>query len=213
MIDLEQKLNEDGFSDFDQQIDGTFDEQGHPEIRWHAEILKPDSPRRPIRSPSSSPGPWGAARAGGSTGDGDQPPAALADRAASLVPAGTPARPSGLDRIQRPSHRPSPGLGGALGGRDGGLIQMQVTQLVHADPERVREVRLTVTWPDGNKEDSLSVATHFVVLQPTGRVSTGTPGQGSGPEHRHAGGASRGPPGRHRHPLGSLGDARWGSAS
>src|SRR5208282_2462718 len=42
LVDLEQKLNQDGFSDFDKEIDGTFEEEKHPEIKWKAEILKPD---------------------------------------------------------------------------------------------------------------------------------------------------------------------------
>jgi pantoate kinase len=65
-----------------------------------------------------------------------------------------------------------------------GMIQMQVQALVTQLQQGIREVRLTVTWPDGNKEDSFTVTTHFVVLNPTGTgISTGTPvpwGQGSG---------------------------------
>ncbi len=42
MEDLEEKLQKDGFSDFDDELDGTFDDEGWPEYRWSADILKPD---------------------------------------------------------------------------------------------------------------------------------------------------------------------------
>ncbi len=74
MIDLEQKLNEDGFSDFDQQIDGTFDEQGHPEIRWHAEILRPDVTKATDQLTQLINGAMGGA--GGPSGGGGRNPLA-----------------------------------------------------------------------------------------------------------------------------------------
>jgi pantoate kinase len=70
-----------------------------------------------------------------------------------------------------------------LGGAMTGLIQQQVQTQVTQLQQGIREVRLTITWPDGNKEDSFTVTTHMVVLNPTGTgISTGTPvppGQGS----------------------------------
>ena len=68
-----------------------------------------------------------------------------------------------------------------MGGMATTMIQAEVTQLVTLIQTGVREVRLTITWPDGNREDNLSIATHFVILQASGTgVSTGLPpGQGS----------------------------------
>ena len=181
MIDLEQKLNEDGFSDFDQQIDGTFDDQGHPEIRWHAEILRPDVTKATdqiTQMITSAMGGGGATSGQGVSGG--NPLAGLLG-GSSLIPPGTSLPSSISSSASDSASGPTvAGLGGALGAATTGLVQTQVTQLVQQIQQALREVRLTVTWPDGAREDSLSVATHLVVLKPTGSgVSAGTPnGQG-----------------------------------
>jgi general secretion pathway protein I len=41
MVDLEEKYKADGFRDTDESDEGTFDEEGHPEIRWTAEVVAP----------------------------------------------------------------------------------------------------------------------------------------------------------------------------
>jgi hypothetical protein len=96
------------------------------------------------------------------------------------------------------------GIGGALGGMASGLIQSQVDMLVAQLQKGVREVRLTVFWPEGRGEDSLSVATHLVVLNAPGAgTSTGAPpGQGTATGTSgttavpgQAGAPSGGPPG------------------
>jgi general secretion pathway protein I len=173
MIDLEQKYNEDGFSDFDQQIDGNFEEQGHPEILWHAEILRPDVTKATDQITQLINGAMG----GGATQGGSNPLSSLIG-GSSLIPAGTQLPSSSASSADSPTVT---GLGGALGSAMGGMVQMEVTQLVQQIQSAFREVRLTVTWPDGSREDSLSIATHLVVLQPTGSgVSSGTAnGQGS----------------------------------
>ncbi len=172
MIDLEQKYNEDGFSDFDQQIDGNFEEQGHPEILWHAEVLRPDVTKATDQITQLINGAMG----GGGTPGGSNPLSSLIG-GSSLVPAGSqPPSSSGAT----PDNPAVTGLGGALGSATAGLVQMEVTQLVQQIQNALREVRLTVTWPDGAREDSLSLATHLVVLQPTGSGVSGTAnGQGS----------------------------------
>ncbi len=93
MIDLEKKLNEDGFSDFDQQIDGTFEEQGHPEIRWHAEVLRPDVTKATDQITqliNGAIGGAGAPSAPGSVGASGSNPLAALIGGSSLIPAGTP---------------------------------------------------------------------------------------------------------------------------
>ena len=42
MNDLEDQLHKDGFSDFDDDKRGTFEDEGAPDFAWRAEILKPD---------------------------------------------------------------------------------------------------------------------------------------------------------------------------
>lgn len=51
MVDIEQQLNVEGFSEFAEDMEGTFEEEGWPEFRWRAKILKV---RIPI--PSNMPG-------------------------------------------------------------------------------------------------------------------------------------------------------------
>ncbi|MFX8539121.1 hypothetical protein ABTL98_18710, partial [Acinetobacter baumannii] len=41
MLDLEELLTKDGFSDYDDENHGTFEDDGAPEFAWRAEILKP----------------------------------------------------------------------------------------------------------------------------------------------------------------------------
>jgi general secretion pathway protein I len=193
MIDLEQKLNEDGFSDFDQQIDGTFDDQGHPEIRWHAEVLKPDTAKANEQLTQLITGAMGGGTPGANGEASGNPSGGLLSgflNQSSLVPTGS-ALPSALSGLvpqgssnsdsSAPSSPTMAGLGGAAGGLATTLIQTQVMQLVTLIQNGVREVRLTVIWPDGKREDNISIATHFVILQPTGTgVSSGAPpGQGT----------------------------------
>ena len=40
MIDVEEELWEKGFGDFDKDLEGDFEEEGYPNIRWKAEIRK-----------------------------------------------------------------------------------------------------------------------------------------------------------------------------
>ena len=42
MLDIEDDLQKKGFSDFDDEQHGSFDEDGSPDYSWSAEILKPD---------------------------------------------------------------------------------------------------------------------------------------------------------------------------
>jgi general secretion pathway protein I len=42
MVALEEGFERTGFSDFDETEEGTFEDDGHPEIRWTAEVVKPE---------------------------------------------------------------------------------------------------------------------------------------------------------------------------
>jgi general secretion pathway protein I len=192
LVDLEQKLNQDGFSDFDKEIDGTFEAEKRPEIKWKAEILKPDLTKSLDQFTgiiSSALGGIGGAGAAGGTGGlggggGANPLAALLG-SSSLVPPGTQLPDSLSGSASSAASAPTTtGLSGMMGGAMTGIIQSQAQALVQQLQQGIREIRLTVTWPDGNKEDSFMVTTHLIVLNPTGTgISTGTtplpPGQGS----------------------------------
>lgn len=185
LIDLEDKLNQDGFSDFDKEIDGTFDEEKHPEMRWKAEILKPDLTKSVQQITALIGGAMGGAGGTGGLGGvagGNSALTSLLGQSA-LVQPGTQI-PDSLSSSSSaaPSNPTSSGLGGLLGGAANGLIQSQVQMLVQQIQQGVREVRLTVYWPEGRHEESFTVTTHFVILNPTG-PGAGTnglpPGQGT----------------------------------
>jgi general secretion pathway protein I len=41
MVEVEADLERKGFRDFDETDEGTFEEEGHPEIRWQLDVLRP----------------------------------------------------------------------------------------------------------------------------------------------------------------------------
>jgi len=167
MVDLEVKLNQDGFSDFDKEIDGTFEEEGRGDFTWKAEIIKPDLAKSTTQLTQMITGAMGGGATGGQAGGGGLtgPLAGLLGQAALNPPA------SGSSTPSSGSGAPSPvttGLGGILGGAANGLIQSQVEGLVQQIQKGVREVRLTINWKDGTRTDGFTVTTHMVVLNPTG---------------------------------------------
>jgi general secretion pathway protein I len=42
MVELEEGFERTGFRDFDQTEEGTFEEEGHADVRWKAEVVKPE---------------------------------------------------------------------------------------------------------------------------------------------------------------------------
>ena len=41
MVEVEDHYQEEGFRDFDEADEGTFDDEGHPEVAWALEVVKP----------------------------------------------------------------------------------------------------------------------------------------------------------------------------
>jgi general secretion pathway protein I len=41
MVEVEADLEREGFRDFDESDEGTFEGEGHPEIRWKLDVLRP----------------------------------------------------------------------------------------------------------------------------------------------------------------------------
>ncbi len=42
MVEVEADYERKGFRDFDEKDEGTFEAQGHPEVRWAVEVVKPE---------------------------------------------------------------------------------------------------------------------------------------------------------------------------
>jgi general secretion pathway protein I len=131
MVALEEGFERTGFRDFDETEEGTFEEEGHPDVRWKAEVVKPEVDLSAAKILEMLTG----------TEDLSQliPGAAGEDGTTVLDP-----------------------RAGALSA----IVQTQLTAFGEQVKKGVREVRLTVSWGDGPAEQSFTVVTHLVVLQP-----------------------------------------------
>lgn len=147
LADVEARYEEDGFRDFDESDDGTFDAEGHPEVAWKVQTTKP----------TMEPGAEGVVKAltgadGGLEGLLGMAPGALAGGAGGGPQASSPL--------------------GAMAGPALAAIQSQLTALGEEIKKGVREVRLTVSWKEGASEESFSVVTHMVVLVPGSQAAS-----------------------------------------
>jgi general secretion pathway protein I len=144
LVEVEATFEEDGFRDFDQSEDGTFSDEGHPEIRWEVKTTKPTVELGADGVIKALTGAEGglmgllgmAPDAQGSGGGGP-----TTDAAGSLMN--------------------SPGAAAAKA-----AIDQQLTALGEEIKKGVRQVRLTVSWDDGRAAESFTVATTMVVLTP-----------------------------------------------
>lgn len=146
MVELEERFERKGFRDFDETEEGTFEADGHAEVRWSLQVLRPRVELGPERILSLL---TGGARGDGEGGD---PLQALA---AQLAPAAKPGEPQTAT------------AGSAGSAATAAALQAQLTTLGEQIKKGVREVRLTVDWPEGLRRSSFTVVTHLVVLSPT----------------------------------------------
>ncbi|MCM2333530.1 MAG: prepilin-type N-terminal cleavage/methylation domain-containing protein [Anaeromyxobacteraceae bacterium] len=158
LAEVEARFEEDGFRDFDESDEGTFDEEGHPEVSWKVATVKP----------TMELGAEGVVKAltgadGGLEGLLGMAPGSLggAGGKGAGAAAGAPISP--------------------LAGQALAAIQTQLTALGEEIKKGVREVRLTVSWKEGPSEESFTVVTHMVVLVPGSQAATaGTGGLPAG---------------------------------
>lgn len=137
MADLESQFNHEGFtSEFDQKMEGDFDEEGWEGFRWEAEIIKPDLDGKNAMALVEQL----VGKLMGNLGQAGSDDAAPADP--------TMAADGGMLAAVRP------------------MVEAQVTALTETLKQTMREVRLHVIWQDGGNEESVDVVTHFVVLAP-----------------------------------------------
>jgi len=152
MNDLEDQLHKDGFSDFDDDKRGTFDEEGAPGYAWRAEILKPD-----VRiDPAQLLGLLGVGP--GKPGD--------ASKSANPLTQGLAAAAGALGS-PTPGMPGMPGAAALAGGPFAGLLQGQAQGFIETLKKSVREVRVTVSWKDGKEERSISASQEMVILPET----------------------------------------------
>jgi len=145
LASLQDRFDKDGFRDFDQTDEGSFEDQGHPEVSWKLEVLKP---RGELGSDRIL-----ALLAGAKDADG-QP----VDLATLLGSGGKgDGSSSGLETI-------FPGAAAATA-----TINLQLIAIGEQLKKGLRQVRLTVAWKDGAREESFTVVTHLVAIPGVGQ--------------------------------------------
>jgi general secretion pathway protein I len=146
LLDVQELLRKDGLSDFSKEYHGTFEDEGWPEFKWRAQVIKPDFDVDPMTAID---------RLGGSLGL-DSMPGGVSGALGNLGGA-IPGMPAG-------------GGGGAAGGAlsalgpMAGLVDAQVKQFSETIKNSVRELKLTVSWKAGSTEESFDVVEHIVVM-------------------------------------------------
>ena len=125
MAALEERYEWKGFRLQDEEDEGTFEEDGHPEVKWRLEVKVP-----PVEL-----GPDDVMRVLTGSDEG------LKELLSS------PDKPPQLGPLQ-------------------GMLQGVLARLGEKLKRGVRQVKLTVSWPEGAREESFAVTTHMVVLAP-----------------------------------------------
>jgi general secretion pathway protein I len=139
---LQDTYEKDGFRDFDQTDEGTFDSDGHPEVRWKLEVLKPQVELGPDQILGLLMG-----APGDSSGGMD-----LASLLGAKAQEGASDPQSGIETV-------FPGAAGMAG-----VLRLQLTKIGEQIKKGVREIRLTVSWKDGARDESFTVVTHLVAF-------------------------------------------------
>jgi general secretion pathway protein I len=154
MLDVEDDLQKKGFSDFDDEQHGTFEDEGAPGYAWSAEILKPDVQLDPAQL-------LGMLGVGGSgSSKGSQQKAGGIGAAASALAQSLGGAQDALKGLQG-------GAASMLGGPLGGMLQGQARIFIETLKKSVREIRLTVSWQDGKQSQKVSASQIVVILPET----------------------------------------------
>jgi general secretion pathway protein I len=172
MLDVEDDLQKNGFSDFSDEKHGDFGEDGFPGYAWSAEIIKPDVKLDPSQLLTliggGAPGSGGGGSSGGGIG------AAAGALAQSLGGA-----QNALSGMQ------TGGAASMLSGPLGGMLSGQMTTFIETMKKSVREIRLSVSWQDGKEKKELSASQIIVILPDSvgkaGQTTTTQPTQTTNP--------------------------------
>jgi general secretion pathway protein I len=156
MLDVEELLTKDGFSDYDDEKHGTFEDDGAPEYTWRAEILKPkiqlDADALLGMMGVGGKGASGSSGSSSSSSSGSSGGLSGAlGMAAGMLGGGGKGGPSAAGGL-------------AAAGPFAGIIQGQAKTFIETLKKSVREVRITVTWKDGKVERSISASQQIVIL-------------------------------------------------
>ena len=164
MLDLEDDLQKKGFSDFNDEQHGTFDEEGAADYAWSAEILKPDVQLDPAQLLSML--GVGGNQQGSSSGSQQGGIGAAAGMLAQSL-GGAQGALQGLQ---------TGGAASMLGGPLGGVLTGQAKTFIETLKKSVREVRLTVSWQDGKQRKDVTASQILVILPESVGAADRTPG-------------------------------------
>jgi len=154
MLDIEDQLQKNGFSDFSDEKHGTFEDEGAAGYAWQAEILKPDVQLDPAQLLGML----------GVGGDNKQQKTGAAAgtggiaAAASALAAQLGGAQGALQGFQ------TGGAAAMMGGPLGGVLQGQAKTFIEQLKKSVREVRLSVSWKDGSQQRSVTASQIVVIL-------------------------------------------------
>ncbi len=144
MVAVEDHYEWKGFATSDESDDGTFEDEGHPEFKWRLEVTAPH----------------GTIDADGLMRSltGTDLQGLLAQGGEALAGAASGGAGGGAQQA---------GLAQQLGGTAlTAILQPTLARLAENVKKGLREVKLTVTWPENGREESFEVRTHMLVLAP-----------------------------------------------
>jgi general secretion pathway protein I len=152
MLDLEEDLQKNGFSDFNDDKRGDFADENAAGYSWNAEILKPDVRLDPAQLIALLGGQTGGAGTGGAASGKPDIGAAASALAGMLGGGGGSSGPQPVSS------------GSPLSGPLGGLMTTQATAFIETLKKSVREIRVTVAWAEGKRSQSVSASQMIVIL-------------------------------------------------
>ncbi len=139
LASLQDGFEKDGFRDMDQTEEGTFERDGHPEVRWKLEVIRPKIELGPEQLL--------AVFMGGTAED-----AQTADLAKLLG-----GKSTSKDDASAGIETLFPGAAAMMA-----PLRTQMTVIGEQMKKGLREIRLTVAWKDGTHDESFTVVTHMI---------------------------------------------------
>jgi general secretion pathway protein I len=140
LAELRDTFDKDGFKESDQEEEGTFDREGHEEVRWKLEVVAPKAELGPDQILAMLLGAQGEA------GEGFDLAALLGGKASGGEEG------SGVETL-------FPGAEALVG-----PMRSQLGVLGEQMKKGLREVRLTVSWKEGARDESFTVVTHVLAF-------------------------------------------------
>lgn len=154
MADLEQLLQSEGLPLDDDVEEGDFEEEGYPQYRWQAQIIRPKTEEINVANLMAM---TGTGLTGGEAGS--DPLASLGALGEKFIGDKAP----DLSALTGAAGGEA-GAAGGLGGMLGGAMQGQLQAMIDDLGKSMREVRLTVAWGEGEHIDQFTITTHVVSL-------------------------------------------------